>query len=166
MKKKNVGSVAPKERVNISYKPAVGDGKQQIELPFKTLVLGDFTQRPDDRVMEEREAININRNNFDEVLASMNLEATISVPNHLTNDGKQELDIQFKPKAIKDFTPDSLVETVPELKKVIELRNALKALKGPLGNVPQMRRKIQSLVTDESTRKRLLDELNADSNQS
>ncbi|MBM96306.1 MAG: type VI secretion system contractile sheath small subunit [Oceanospirillaceae bacterium] len=166
MKKKNVGSVAPKERVNISYKPAVGDGKQQIELPFKALILGDFTQRPDDRVIEEREAVSINRNNFDEVLASMNLETSFSVPNHLTSDGKKELDIQFNPKSMKDFTPDSLVESVPELKKVIELRNALKALKGPLGNVPQMRRKIQSLVTDESTRQRLLDELNTDPKKS
>lgn len=158
MKKKNGGSVAPKERVNISYKPAVGDGNKQIELPFKVLVLSDFTQRPDERVMEEREPINVNRNNFDEVLGSMNLEASFSVPNKLSN-GDADLDVHLSPKSMKDFTPDQLVESIPELKKVIELRNALKALKGPLGNVPQMRRSIQAMVTDESARQRLSEEL-------
>lgn len=158
MKKKNMGSVAPRERVNISYKPSVGDGKKQIELPFKALILGDFAQRPDDRVMEEREPINVNANNLDEVLASMNLETRFSVPNHLTADGC-DLDITFAPKSMRDFTPDALVESVPELKKIIELRNALKALKGPLGNVPQMRRKIQTMITDKDSRERLLAEL-------
>ncbi|WP_221795092.1 type VI secretion system contractile sheath small subunit [Oceanobacter mangrovi] len=165
MKKKNAGSVAPKERVNISYKPAVGDGKKQIELPFKALILGDFTQRPDDRVIEEREPINVNSNNFDEVLASMGLEMQFSVPNYISGNGETDIDVNFKPQSLKDFTPDNLVDSIPELKKVIELRNALKALKGPLGNVPQMRRKIQTMITDESTRKRLLDELNSDGQQ-
>jgi len=165
MKKKNAGSVAPKERVNISYKPAVGDGKKQIELPFKALILSDFTQRPDDRVIEEREVTNVNANNFDEVLASMNLEAQFSVPDYITGNGEKDIEVSFKPTSMKDFTPDNLVDSVPELKKVIELRNALKALKGPLGNVPQMRRKIQSMITDESMRKRLMDELNTDSKQ-
>jgi type VI secretion system protein ImpB len=159
MKKKNMGSVAPRERVNISYKPAVGDGKKQIELPFKALILGDFAQRPDDRVLEEREAVNVNAGNLDEVLASMNLQTRFSVPNHLTADGGADLDISFNPKSMRDFTPDALVESVPELRKIIELRSALKALKGPLGNVPQMRRKIQTMITDKATRERLLAEL-------
>ncbi|HKT99965.1 MAG TPA: type VI secretion system contractile sheath small subunit, partial [Paraburkholderia sp.] len=37
------GSVAPKERVNIVYRPATGDAKAEVELPLKLLVLGDFT---------------------------------------------------------------------------------------------------------------------------
>ena len=45
------GSVAPKERVNIVYRPATGDAKEEIELPLKLLVIGDFTQRPDDRML-------------------------------------------------------------------------------------------------------------------
>ena len=40
------GSVAPKERVNITYKPAIGNAKEEVELPLKLLMLGDYTQRP------------------------------------------------------------------------------------------------------------------------
>ena len=43
------GSVAPKERVNITYKPAVGNAKEEVELPLKLLMVGDYTMRPDPR---------------------------------------------------------------------------------------------------------------------
>lgn len=161
MSRKKGGSVAPKERVNISYKPAVGDASKQIELPMKVLVLSDFTNQPDDRIMEDREIINVNKNNFDDVMSSMNLEAEFSVPNRLIKEGEEELSIKLNPKSLKDFTPDKLVENIPELKKIIELRAALKALKGPLGNVPKMRRTIQEMITDESIRKQLIQEIDS-----
>jgi len=163
MSRKKGGSVAPKERVNISYKPAVGDASKQIELPMKVLVLSDFTNQPDDRIMEEREIVNVNKNNFDEVMSSMNLETEFSVPNRLIKEGEGELSIKLNPKSLKDFTPDKLVENIPELKKIIELRAALKALKGPLGNVPKMRRTIQEMITDESVRKQLIQEIDSNS---
>jgi len=46
-----------------------------------------------------------------------------------------------------------------ELKKLMELRDALKALKGPLGNIPEFRKKIQDIVKDEEVKARLLKEL-------
>ena len=61
-------SVAPKERVNIVYRPALGDAKEEVELPLKLLVMGDFTGRSDDRPLEKRELINIDKDNFNEVL--------------------------------------------------------------------------------------------------
>jgi type VI secretion system protein ImpB len=48
------GTVAPKERVNIVYRPATGDAKEEVELPLKLLVVGDFTLRPDDRMIEDQ----------------------------------------------------------------------------------------------------------------
>ena len=48
------GSVAPKERVNITYKPATGNAKEEVELPLKLLMLGDYTQRPDPTPLEDR----------------------------------------------------------------------------------------------------------------
>ena len=54
---------------------------------------------------------------------------------------------------------NAVIEKVPELKKLLDLREALKALKGPLGNVPNFRKRIQELVQDEGARARLLKEL-------
>ncbi len=53
------GSVAPKERVNIVYRPETGDAKEEVELPLKLLVMGDFSQKTDDRMVEDRDPVNI-----------------------------------------------------------------------------------------------------------
>lgn len=155
---KNSGSVAPKERINISYRPAVGSAKEGVELPFKLLVLGDFTQNQDDSTIEERKLININNYNFDDVVKSQNLSAEFSVENKMSVEGGS-IDISLKLNELKDFEPDNIIEQVDELKQVLQLRDALKALKGPLGNSPQMRKKIQALLSDDASRKALKKEI-------
>ncbi|RMN41277.1 ImpB, partial [Pseudomonas cannabina] len=74
------GSVAPKERINITFKPAIAGAQEEIELPLKLLVLGDFTQRVDERKLENRKAISIDKNNFNDVMAKQELELVMSVP--------------------------------------------------------------------------------------
>lgn len=156
------GSVAPKERVNITYKPATGDAQAEVELPLKLLVLGDFTQREDDRSVEDRAPINVDKDNYDEVLKAQNLSLDLSVPNKLESDSEDHLAVSLKFESLADFQPDNIVDQVPELRSIVELRGALKALKGPLGNIPDFRKKLQTLVQDEETRNRLLKELGLD----
>lgn len=156
-------SVAPKERVNIVYRPATGDAKEEVELPLKVLVMGDFTMAKDERPVEDRAPVNIDKDNFDEVLNGTNVKMEAVVPNKLTDEPDAQMKVGLDFKRMKDFDPDTIVEKVPELKKLMELRNALKALKGPLGNVPEFRKKIQDLVKDDGTRERLLKELGIES---
>ncbi len=156
-------SVAPKERVNIVYRPATGDAKEEIELPLKFLVMGDFTGATDERPVEDRKPINIDKDNFDDVLAASDVKMEAVVPNKLTDDSEAQMSVNLDFKAMKDFDPDTIIQKVPELKQLIELREALKALKGPLGNVPDFRKKIQDMIKDEGTRARLLKELNIES---
>lgn len=162
MAKKNVGSVAPKERIDISYKPATGNAKEGVELPFKLLVLGDFLGRADDRVVEEREPVGVNKNNFDEVMADAKLNASFSVKNRFS-EKDEEININIDIKKLKDLEPDSLVTAIPELKKVHELRESLMALKGPLGNSPQMRRAIMNMLADGKVRDQLKKEIGSKS---
>eukprot|EP01026_Neomeris_dumetosa_P052654 TRINITY_DN46676_c0_g1_i7.p2 TRINITY_DN46676_c0_g1~~TRINITY_DN46676_c0_g1_i7.p2 ORF type:complete len:135 (-),score=21.07 TRINITY_DN46676_c0_g1_i7:32-436(-) len=77
-------SVAPKERVNIRYKPATGDMKEEIELPMKTVIMGDFTMRPDETPLEDRDRINIDKDNFAEVMRAQNLSLDLSVQDKLS----------------------------------------------------------------------------------
>lgn len=155
---KNSGSVAPKERINISYKPAVGNAKEGVELPFKLLVLGEFTNQPSDLTIEEKKLVNINKHNFSDVMESMDLKLDFTVDNTLTDAG-DSIDVSLNINELSDFEPDSIVEQVDELKKILQLRDALKALKGPIGNSPQMRKHIQALLADESSRDKLKKEL-------
>jgi type VI secretion system protein ImpB len=153
------GSVAPKERVNIVYRPATGDAKEDVELPLKLLVLGDFTLSQDDRMVEEREPINIDKDNFNEVLKAQHLNLNLTVPSKLSEDPDEELNVSVKFESIKDFEPESIVKNTPELNKLLELREALNSLKGPMSNRPEFRKKIQELIKDEAAREQVLKEL-------
>jgi type VI secretion system protein ImpB len=152
-------SVAPRERVNIVYRPAIGDAKEEVELPLKLMVMSDFTGRTDDRPLEKREPINIDKDNFNEVLKAQGISLNINVPNRLSGRPEDEMAVNLKVESIKDFGPEAVVGQVPELKRLLELREALKSLKGPMSNVPEFRKKVQELVKDDDARKKLLKEM-------
>lgn len=153
------GSVAPKERVNITYKPATGDAQEEVELPLKVLAIGDYTGRADDTVLEERKAININKDNFNDVMAEHKLAATIGVADKLSGEEDAELAVSLKFNTLADFTPEGVAQQVPELRRLTELRNALTALKGPLGSIRNFRKKIEALLGDDAAREGLMKEL-------
>ena len=156
----NDGSVAPKERVNIVYKPATGDAQESVELPLKQLVLGDFSLQESGIPLDERKPIQVDKDNFDDVLKAQALSLTMEVPNRLADgETNESLPVTLKFERIRDFEPDAIVDQVPQLRQLIELREALKSLKGPLGNLPEFRKTLQTLIQDEGTRQRLLSEL-------
>jgi type VI secretion system protein ImpB len=152
-------SVAPKERVNIIYKSQTGDAQEETELPLKVLVVGDYTGRPDGTPLEERKPINVDKENFNDVLANQKLELAVAVPNKLVDEKDASMSVSLKFKKLDDFSPEGVVNQVPELKQLLELRAALTALKGPLGNIPAFRKKIEALLGDEEKRKKLMKEL-------
>lgn len=153
------GSVAPKERINIKYIPATGDAQAEVELPLKTLVVGDFKGHAEETPLEDRKSISIDKSNFESVMRESNLRLQTTVKNKLNEEGG-DLAVDLAINGMSDFSPDSVAKQVPELKKLIELREALVALKGPLGNIPAFRNSLQSLLASDESREQLLAELN------
>ena len=152
------GSVAPKERVNIVYKSNTGDQSEDVELPLKLLVLGDFTGKLSDETVEDRDPVNINKDNFDDVMSGMNLSLDMNVGDTLSED-EQEMSVHIDIKSMKDLSPDSVASQVPELNSMLEMRKALLALKGPLGNVPAFRKTIQKILNEDDSRAQIMKEL-------
>ncbi len=153
------GSVAPKERINICYVPATLGQQAEIELPLRLLVLGDFLGKEDSTPVEERKLLSVDKNTFATVMEEAGLERQFTAPNALSDEDDADLKVSLQFRSLKDFEPDSIVRQVPELKKLIELREALVALKGPLGNMPAFRKRLQTLLSDEKSRRELLREL-------
>src|SRR5690606_40710650 len=85
----------------------------------------------------------------------------MAVPNVLADnpDPDERLTVELNFGSIRDFEPDALVEQVPELRQLVALRDALKALKGPLGNLPEFRKQLQQLIQSDEARAALLAEL-------
>ena len=156
------GSVAPRERVNIVYRPATGDAQEEVELPLKVLVMGDFTGKPDDRPVEEREPVNVDKDNFNEVLKGQGVGVDVTVPNKLSGEPDEDMNVSLKFESMQDFSPEAVAKNTPELNRLMELREALGSLKGPLSNVPDFRKKIQELVKDEAAREKIMKELGVD----
>lgn len=157
-KSKSAGSVAPKERINISYRPATGNAKESVELPFKVLVLGDFDLKESKDSLEDRAMTNINNANFDDVMTEMDLSLDFTVPDLVTSRGG-DIRVNIDIDKLADFDPDNICNNVPELTQILALREALKSLKGPLGNSPSMRKRVQSILSDGATRKALMKEI-------
>lgn len=159
---KKEGSVAPKERINIKYVPATGRETAEVELPLNLLVVGDMKGKPDDTPIEERSMVSINKNNFSSVMEEMKIGLNINVANKLQDNASvdDEINVQLDIKSLQDFSPDNIVKIVPELRKLLELREALTAVKGPLGNIPAFRTRIAELLESEESRAQLLAELN------
>ncbi|MCG2838356.1 type VI secretion system contractile sheath small subunit [Photobacterium sp. WH77] len=158
------GSVAPKERINIRYVPATGDAQEEVELPLSMMVIGDFTGRDDETPIEDRDPINIDKDNFNDVLSAYAPNVKVNVDNRLSGEEGAQMGVDLTFKNIKDFSPEAVARQVPELSSLLELREALVALKGPLGNVPAFRKRIAQVLQDDEARSKLLSELSINSN--
>jgi len=145
-------SKARESRVNIQISDRLKGGAEP-ELPFRMLVMGDYTLKGDNRTIEEREPLDINKSNFDSVMQSFNLSLDLSVPDRLA--GKGEMPVNLKFGTLKDFRPESIARQVPQLKKLLELRDAMKALRPKLGD-KAAQKELMGAVKDPAIRDQIL----------
>ena len=122
-------------RVHISYDVEVGDAIELKELPFVMGVLGDFTGQPEEPLarLKERKFVDVNPDNFDDVLASMKPHLQFSVENKLSEEadpGKLGVNLHFK--SMDDFVPENVARQVKPLRELLELRTKLADLRGSL----------------------------------
>ncbi|HXP90894.1 MAG TPA: type VI secretion system contractile sheath small subunit [Fibrobacteria bacterium] len=148
----------PPARVNIQLNVDKGGAQKKVELPLKLLVLGDFTQRKDDTRVSEREKINIDKNNFDQVLESLDLGVKTVVPNKVKNDGS-DLAVDLKIKNMKSFEPSEIVKQVPELSKLMAARNLIRDLGSNLLDNREFRKRMEGILKDKSAMEGILAEL-------
>lgn len=148
---------APKERINIMYASETNGEKEEVELPLKILTIGDYTGKPSDQPIDERKPISIDKETFSDVMRCQNLSSDIRVTNHITPIESEEIDLHLEFNSLRDFEPDALCSQVEPLKKLLEIRQALSSLKGPMGNIPSFRKKIQHALSNPRQRQLLQD---------
>jgi type VI secretion system protein ImpB len=152
-------TIAPRTKVNIRYEDSSRGGKEQVELPENIMVLGNFSGKEEDEELAEKEIYEINsKGDLNKVLAKMQVEIKTSVKDRLRDDEDASIPVTINVAKMSDFEPDHIVEEVPELKKLTELRQALKDFKSDL-NSKDFKNKLQKLIKNPEEMKSILDSL-------
>jgi type VI secretion system protein ImpB len=143
----------PPSRVNIRYVKKTDGAQEKVELPLKLLLLGDYTLRTDDTPLDERKKISVNKDNFEDVMREQKLKLSMAVPNYLsgnpTGQGDDEMTVNLDVDSLKAFTPDEVVRRVPELAKMIEIRELLSDLKARVITNRNFRQALEKIVRDK-----------------
>ena len=145
-------SKARESRVNIVISDHLRGGAEP-ELPFRLLVMGDYTQKEDKRAIETRQPLDINKSNFDSVMQSFNLSLDLSVPDRITGQGEMPVSMKFG--TLKDFRPESIARQVPQLRNLLELREAMKALRPKMGD-KAAQQQLLNAIKDPAVRDQIL----------
>lgn len=132
-------------RVQLTYDVEKGDAIEQKEIPFVVGVLGDFSGKPEQALpkIKDRKFVNVDMDNFDQVLEATAPRAAFRVPNKI-GEGGGEFAVEMKFKTMDDFRPEAVVEQVEPLRKLLEARTKLADLRNKMaGN-----EKLEDLLSD------------------
>ncbi|MCW7537704.1 type VI secretion system contractile sheath small subunit [Aquabacterium sp. A7-Y] len=122
-------------RVQLTYDVEIGDAIEQKEIPFVVGVMGDFTGQPNpDKPqprLKDRKFVNVDLDNFDEVMSGLSPTASYRVKNQLSPEGG-EFAVNLEFNKLEDFRPEAVVEQVEPLRKLMEARTKLADLRNKL----------------------------------
>ncbi|WP_152051597.1 type VI secretion system contractile sheath small subunit [Tautonia marina] len=146
-------------RVQITYDVQVGDAQKKVELPFLLGVLADLSGHPEEPLpsMKERKFVEINRDNFNRIMAGMKPRLAMKVDNQLQKDGSR-LGVELKFRSIDDFEPEQVVRQVEPLRKLLEARQRLADLKTKITSNDRLDSLLQDIIKDTDRLKRLGEE--------
>jgi type VI secretion system protein ImpB len=149
-------------RVNITYDVEIGGAIQLKELPFVIGVMGDFVGKPEEPLpaLKQRKFVEIDPDNFNQVMAGMKPRLAYSVENKLQNDGSK-LGVELKFNSIEDFEPDNIVNQVDPLRKLVEARQKLADLRSKMDGNEKLESILEDVINNADKQKQLSDALGA-----
>jgi type VI secretion system protein ImpB len=156
-----------KPRVHIEYEVHTGDALEKKELPFVMGVMGDFSGDPTEKLdpLKERQFVNVDRDNFDEVMASMKAGLNLRVNNTLSEDD-DEIAVQLKFEKLDDFSPAAVAKQVPQLAKLLQTRDKLRDLLVKIDSSSDLENILEDVVKNTENLKAIAGELGVDSDKS
>jgi len=147
-------------RVQITYDVEVGGAIELKELPFVVGVMGDFVGKPEEPLpaIKNRKFVEIDPDNFNQVMAGMKPRVAFSVDNKMQEDGsKVGVDLKFN--NIEDFEPDNIVQQVEPLRKLVEARQKLSDLRSKMDGNDKLESMLNDIIGDAEKQKQLSDAL-------
>ena len=147
-------------RVQITYDVETGGAIEMKELPFIVGVLGDYVGKPEEALpaLKNRKFVEIDRDNFDQVLSGMKPRLAYTVDNKLQDDGSK-VGVELKFNKLEDFEPDSIVQQVEPLRKLVEARKKLNDLMSKMDGNDKLEEMLNDIMADADKQKQLSESL-------
>lgn len=150
-------------RVQLTYDVEIGDGKEVKELPFVVGVMGDFSaaSEVEKTKLKDKKFINVDLENIDEVMESLAPRASFQVENTISGEGgRMGIDLTFT--AMEDFRPESIVQQVDPLRKLVEAREKLTDLRNKISNSEKLEDLLDEVLKNTEQVRQLSKEAGAD----
>lgn len=148
-------------RVQLTYDVEIGDAIEQKELPFVMGVIGDFSGQSEvaQAKIKDKKFVNVDLDNFDEVMSAIEPQAKFRVPNKLGRSGEFAVDLTFQ--GIDDFRPEAIVQQIDPLRQLVEARNKLADLRNKIAGSE----KLEDVLNEVLNNTELLQKLGADADK-
>ena len=143
-------------RVQITYDVEIGGAIELKELPFVVGVLGDFSGMPETALpkVKDRKMVEIDRDNFDQVLAGMAPRLQMPVENKLAGDGSK-MGVELKFNSLEDFEPDRIAQQVDPMRKLVEARQRLNDILSKADGNEKLEEALTDILKNSSTQEQL-----------
>jgi type VI secretion system protein ImpB len=150
----------PKSRITLVYRTNISGQEQEVNLPFRVLMLGDFSlgSSKDRKVdLEDRKLRSVTGNNINELMKDMDMSVEFEVPNKINPSTEENLQVKLPINRMKSFHPDEIVHQVPKLKALLLLRKLLLEMQSDIDNRKELRRTLYELYSNPEELKKLLE---------
>ena len=148
----------PPARINLFLEVQKGDAKKKVELPHRMMMMGDYTGREDETPLEDREVVNVNKDNFASVMKSMELALNFNVKDTLKG-GDEEMPVDLKFEDMGDFRPEEIAKQIPQVNRLVAMRNLLQDLRNRVVSISQFRKQLEAIIQDPEQLEKLTQEL-------
>lgn len=152
----------PKSRLTLRYKTEVSGQPEDITLPLRMLVEGDFSQgtSKDRQVdLEERRLRNLNGTNTDAVMKDMGMSLKFAVPNRVDPDKAEDMNVEIPVDSMKSFSPDHVAKHVPKLRGILQMKELLEEVVSNVDNRKDFRKLLNELLGNEEALAKMMEQL-------
>jgi len=152
----------PKSRLTLRYKTEVNGAPENITLPMRMLVSGDFSggTSVDSKLdLEERRIHNLDGTNTDDVMREMNISVKMAVKNHVDPDNSEDMDVQLKIDSMKSLNPDQIARQIPKIEGLLTLKTLLQETLSNVDNRKEFRKLLDELMSRPEDLEKVLADL-------
>lgn len=152
----------PKSRLTLRYKTEVNGQPEDITLPLRLLITGDFSQgtSKDRKVdLDERRVRNLDGTNTDSLMKDMGMTLSFAVQNKIDPDREEDLQVHLPVDSMKSFSPDQVAENVPKLKGLITLKKLMEEMLSNVDNRKEFRKLLDELMSNPENLETVLADL-------